>query len=267
MPRFPLRVRIFAFCDRNLKRFLNLLIVLHQGFWLGVLNRKGLDKVTEFYYLSIEKYLSLNYNKSGLSNWEENAVYTYFKECKSILVGACGGGREIIALVGMGFQVDGFECSDKLVECSEQALKNEGIDARVYPSPPNQVPSELGKYDGLILGWGAYMHILGREERIRFLKQFRLHIKENGPLLLSFFARDKSKQYERTYKVARFVGYLTRNSDSIELGDTIHGSFDHFFTKEEVENELNQAGFEMICYSDAYYSDETSYPHAVAKAV
>jgi len=267
MPRFPLRVRIFAFCDLSVRRLLKLVEVIHQGFWLGVLNRKGLDKATEFYYLSLEKYRSLNYNKSGLNNWEENAVDTYFKECKSILVAASGGGREIVALAGMGYKVEGFDCSDKLVEYSKEALASEGINAQVYLSPPNQVPSELNIYDGLIAGWGAYMHIHGRDERIRFLKQFRLHIKENGPLLLSFFVREKSKQFGRIYKVARFVGYLTRNSDSVELGDTIHGTFDHFFTKEEIESELGQAGFEMVYYSAVYYSDEKSYPHAVAKAV
>ena len=116
MPRFPLRVRIFSFCDINLRRFKNLLVFIHQGFWLGLLSPKELDQATELNYFSLEKYQNLKYNKSGLWHWEENALNTYFKECKSILVGASGGGRELIALSAMRYQVDGFECSDKLVE-------------------------------------------------------------------------------------------------------------------------------------------------------
>jgi len=267
MPRFPFRVRIFSFCDINVKRFLKIVEAIHRGFWLGVLNRNGLDKATELYYLSLKKYQSLNYNKIGLWQWEENALNTYFEECKSILIGACGGGREIVALASMGFQVDGFECSHELVEYSKEILTSEGIDAQVYFAPPNQVPIELNIYDGLIIGWGGYMHIPGRDRRISFLKQIRLHVKDDGPLLLSFFARDKSKQYGRICKVARFVAFLTRNSHPVELGDNINGTFDHCFTKEEIDHELSQAGFEMVYYSAIYSSDETSYPHAVAKAV
>jgi len=262
MPQFPVRVRIFAFLDLNIKRFLNVVIAIHQGFWLGLLNQNQIDRATELNYLSLEKYRNLNYNNSGLWDWEEKAFNTYFKKCKSILLGACGGGREVMALSDMGFQVDGFECSEKLVEHCKEALISKSIKAQIYLCPPSQVPSELNKYDGLIMGWGAYMHIRGKDERIRFLKQFRLHVNDNGPLLLSFFVRDKSKQYERIYKVARFVAFLSRNSDPIELGDTINGTFDHFFTKEEIEYELSMAGFEMV-----FYSAERTYPHAVAKVV
>ncbi len=262
MPQFPMRVKLFAFCDLNIKRFLNIIIAVHQGFWLGILSQKQIDQATELNYLSLEKYRNLNYNKSGLWDWEEKALKSHFQKCKSILVGACGGGREILALSAMGFQVDGFECVDKLVQHSKEALKSEGINSQVYLSSPNQAPSELGKYDGLILGWGAYMHIRGRDKRVDFLKEFRLHINDNGPILLSFFARDNSKQYGSIYKVARFFRFLTRNSDSLEIGDTLNGTFDHFFTKEEVESELTQAGFEMV-----YYSADITYPHAIAKAI
>jgi len=173
-----------------------------------VLNQDQIDQATELNYLTLEKYRNLNYNNSGLWHWEEKAFKSFFKDCNSILVGACGGGREILALYKMGYKADGFECSEKLVEFCKETLAKENINSQVYICPPSEVPEHINKYDSLIMGWGAYMHIRGREKRIKFLKQLHTKVVNNGPLLMSFFARDNSKQYGRIYNIARFVSFL-----------------------------------------------------------
>lgn len=114
-------------------------------------------------------------------------IDNYFKDCKNVLVGAAGAGREIIALSNHDIKVDAFECNPSLVDECRCLLNKVGVNAGIFLTEPDNVPNELGSYDGLIIGWGGYMHIIGADNRIRFLKQCRKHIRPEGPILVSFF--------------------------------------------------------------------------------
>lgn len=249
--------------DRWVNRLVNGLQAIHQGFWLGVLDREALHRVVERQYWAWEKYQAPDYNTSGLRPWEEIVLDRFFSKCRSVLVGGAGGGREIIALSRRGVQVDAFECCQHLVESSRRLLACQGIAVRIIDSLPDQVPEEFGTYDGLIMGWGGYMHIAGSETRVRFLKQFRCHVKPGGPILLSFFRRGgKSSQLHWTFTIARIIRRVCGNREPVELGDTLSGTFDHYFSKEEIQQELQDAGFQL-----EYYYEEPPYGHAVGRAI
>ena len=73
--------------------------------------------------------------------------------------------------------VTAFECQPALVELSQQLLETQNLQAEIMHAEPDYVPEAYrSMFDGLILGWGAYIHIAGQESRIRFLKQFRTHV-------------------------------------------------------------------------------------------
>ncbi len=253
--------RIFLRSDRWLKHVLTGLRAIHQGFWLGILDREALHVVAESEYSSQTIYRTLYHNLSGLFPWEETVVSRFFRECHSVLLGAAGGGREMIALSRRGMQVDGFECSGELVEVSRHLVAMEGIDAKVMLSPPDRVPEGLGTYDGLIMGWGGYNHIMGRETRVRFLDEFRHHVRPGGPILLSFVIRKpESRHYRLIVAIARLIRFLRRSPEAIELGDALVDAHFHFFTQDEIRQELEDSGFQLEYYS------ELGFGHAVGRA-
>lgn len=202
------------------------------------------------------------YTGSGLRTWELDALARHFPREGSLLVGAAGGGREVVALCRRGFRVDAFECVDALVDYCREALPRLGVSARVLPAAPNAVPAGLGAYDGLIVGWGGYMHIAGRSRRVAFLRSLRGHVDPGAPLLLSFFARtDPSRALRLTFRIASALRRLRRSTDAVEYGDTLDGTFDHRFVREEVASELAAGGFELVAYATEPYG------HAVGRAV
>jgi SAM-dependent methyltransferase len=222
MPEKPRLAEIFLVVDRRVKQLLRGIAAIPQGLWLGLLDRASLHCVTEATYCSMASYQRQSYNLSGLTNWESAVVERFFGDCRCILVGGAGGGREIIALSQRNFQVAAFDPSPVLVQSCIELLAEQRIQAEVIVSAPDEVPESLGIYDGLIVGWGAYLHIQGRHARVEFLKQFRRHVHLGGPILLSFWAREsEARGFRWTYAVARCVRRLRRSREPVEPGDSL----------------------------------------------
>jgi 2-polyprenyl-3-methyl-5-hydroxy-6-metoxy-1,4-benzoquinol methylase len=237
--------------------------IIYEGFWLGIMDNSNLAKTTQMHYSSAQIYQNDKHNLSGFLDWEKKVMDSYFKDCKNVLVGAAGGGREIIALSNCGIKVDAFECNPRLIDECRLLLDKVGIKARVVLAAPDNVPEEFGVYDGLIVGWGGYMHIIGSDTRTRFLKQCWEHIKPGGPILASFFIiHENSLQDDCVIRMAKLIRALRMSKEALESGDSLnHAGFCHKFSEEEIQNEFEKAGFDLKYYS------EDSYPHAVGIAL
>lgn len=256
------RVRGFAATDAWHQRTLSALQALHQGWWLGWLDNRDLDDLARRQYSRWPRYCDDAYTASGLQDWEAEAVRAHFPAGGALLVGAAGGGREVVALARSGYRIDAFDCVAPLVAYGREALRRLGVSARLELAAPGRVPDGLGRYAGVIVGWGGYMHIPGGNARIAFLRQLRQHVDTGAPLLVSFFTRPgPSRRLDWTHRIARTLRALRRSADAVEYGDTLDRIFDHRFTRGEVEQELSAAGFALVSYA------ETPYGHAVGHAV
>jgi len=237
-------------------------LILTEAFWLTVLSRKALKAIDDFHYSRSGKYKDKDFNKSMLNDWEEKMVLTYFSECKTIMVLASGGGREVYALEKMGFNVEGYECNKTLVEVSVKIMQDEGIKAHIAWVPPNHCPDNKKKYDGIILGWGAYIHVKGRETRINLLKEISSHLSDDGPFMLSFWY---ANEYMEAYceKISRINKKLCKilKKQAVEKGERLSPFSGKYFTFDEVEQEMNEAGFNLI------YKEARPYGHVVAKKI
>jgi hypothetical protein len=259
----PLYIRIYVLSQKCVEYISIFLAAFVNGFWLGVLNRERLHAINEMHYYQTSKmYCDENYNKSGLRHWESEMVERYFKTCKSLLVAGVGGGREVLALQKLGYEVDGFECYEPFVSFAQELLKKENCIPSVRLAPRDQCPINGQIYDGLIIGWGAYMCIQGRELRINFLKNMRAQARDGSPILLSFFARPRDGRYLKTIlMIGNSIRWFLRK-DALELGDDLYPPhYVHHFTKKEIISDLRDAGFELKFYSSK------SYGHAVGVAV
>ncbi|KXK49322.1 MAG: hypothetical protein UZ13_03166 [Chloroflexi bacterium OLB13] len=255
-------VRAYFFVNRLWTLMSNGLTAVYQGIWLGLLSHAHLSEVTSQHYAKAETYHSDDYNLNGLFDWEIGIYHRFFRDCQTILLGAAGGGREIVALSRLDKTVSAFECQPALLESARQLLKARSIDAEIILAKPDHVPESFGTFDGLILGWGGYTHIAGRDARIAFLKEFRTHVRAEGPILLSFFVRRKESRMMRwTYRIAKVIRRIRFSRESVELGDTLYGPYDHHFKENEVKAELEAAGFELVYFADKPFA------HAVGRAV
>ena len=251
MPLGSLTARFFNLADSVFRRADSGMRALHQGFWLGWMGSNSLNEATRLYYAGRPKYLDPNYNTSGLEEWESKLLDRYFSDCRTLLIGAAGGGREVVALAQKGLRVTAFECSPEMTHAARKLLSDKDLTADLVEAIPDQVPQIKELFDGVIVGKGGYMHIPGRASRVRFLEQLRERVQPDSPLLVSFFTRSPdSRFFVWIRRVAGLIRRLRLSREEVDLGDALDGSFDHHFTKEEITSELEAAGFSLVHYSE-----------------
>jgi hypothetical protein len=219
------------------------------GLALGVMDRHHLHALDRRHYDRAQRYASDDHNLLGLFDWEREAVDRWFGECRSIAVVGAGGGREVLALCREGVAVDGFECNEKLVRVAERLLNAHGGPARFVALPRDAAPPAGVRYDGLVVGWSAYMLIPGRAGRVRFLTELAASGQRGAPLLLSFFTRtDGDRRLHHIARVASLVRRVRRGA-AVEPGDDLAPNYVHRFIEQEVRSEMRDAGFTLLAFS------------------
>jgi hypothetical protein len=175
-------------------------------------------------------------------------VDTHFAERRRIVVVACGGGREVLALLGDGLDAHGYEPHAGLASFASDLLATRGHPGRVHVSPRSGFPPDAPSCDGVIVGWGAYSLIHGRDARVRLLADAGRRLPSGGPLLLSFF---ETARHGRELRVTRAIANALRGARGrapLELGDTLAPNRVHVFSRAEAAAEIAAAGLELAEY-------------------
>jgi hypothetical protein len=249
---------LYFLLERSLLFINNGLAACIQGVALGLLSNEQLDRMTAKRYAgSFQSYAETSYLNSGLFLWEREAIGRHFPQNSRVLVAAAGAGREMIALTKLGFQVDGFDCCPPLLECGQEELRKQGIDARLDYAPPSSAPERDREYDAVLVGFSGYMYIPGRENRIAFLKDLCGFLHPGAPLLISFMEGFPGHRRTWTARIGTAIRRL-RGAGPVEEGDTFKRGFQHHFTYEQVQSEMSEAGLDLV-----YYAGGTCYGNAV----
>jgi 2-polyprenyl-3-methyl-5-hydroxy-6-metoxy-1,4-benzoquinol methylase len=252
--------RLLPSTHKLLIAFYLILKACFSGIWLGLLRRETLLEIDSAYYSSTKKYRDGRYNKSGLWSWEKAMIALYFQNAKRLLLVGAGGGREVLALIRLGYEVHGVECNPELVRVANTLLEEQGLPPSVQFAPPDTCPAARIAYDGLIVGWGAYMLIQGRAQRVALLRSIRAQVHPGAPLLLSFFFRSPgAKRFFVTTAIGNALRRLLRR-EQLELGDALEPEYVHYSTRQEIASELHESGFTLEHYS------EDQYGHAIGIA-
>ena len=238
---------------RFLKKLTDFLDAFSAGFWLGVMSEKSLDYSGELSHNRNKSYTDDKYNQSGLFEWEKPLINKHFSNVKTILLIAAGGGREALALSKMGYEVDAYECNTSLIEFGNAFLQKNNVNVKIKYLPKNSVPGEVKKYDGIIVGWGAYSLMNGSKKRLSFLEGLYPFLHKNTPLMISFlWMRERGRRDRIIKNVSNFFRIFGKR-DKTEPGDRLEPDFIHFFTEEEIKNEIAQSKYRIIDYSTADY--------------
>lgn len=249
--KFTAKLSLLSFSF--LKKLTAFLDAAFSGFWLGVMSEKSLDYSDELYYKRNNSYTNDKYNLSGLFDWEKPIIEKHFSHAKNILLIAAGGGREALALSRLGFEIDSYECNPGLIEYGNGLLQRNGVEKKIKYLPRNTVPYEIKKYDGIIIGWGAYSHIPGNKKRLSFLEGLYPFMRNTTPLMISFLWTSKRNRRDKiTKNFSDFFRTFSRK-EKTEPGDKLEPDFIHYFNEEEIKNELIQSKFRIIDYYNAEY--------------
>src|SRR5215207_9239788 len=115
------------------------------GLWLGVLSPNKLYATVEEYYTRSGRslqghhdYHSKEYNRGGLFDWEKDALTRHFGHSKRLLLLGAGGGREALAFLQSGYDVDGYESHPDLVAAANELLREEGFEPIVHLIAPDR---------------------------------------------------------------------------------------------------------------------------------
>ena len=260
-------VRTYLWSQIWKERFFRLVQSLFTGVWLGILSQSDLESVDDAYFVGVDgkrkgpiDYTNAEYNKRGLFEWERRAIEAHFPAGGSIALMAAGGGREVLALRRLAFRVQAWECQPELVAAANELLVGEGFEPSVFYAPRNTAPTGTERYDGVVIGWGSYMLVPGRNRRIAMLRELRTRVDEGSPILLSFFARRPGDSQLRVAAQVGNVGRRLLGRERLEVGDFLEPNFVHRFTEDEIASELAAGGFELKSYA------VTPYGHAIALA-
>lgn len=231
---------------------------IFSGLALGLFDREDFHYLDELNAGCTGKWASESHNLRGLLRWEQDALRAWFPSEGRLLITAVGGGREVLALEPMGYELQAFECNPELAEAANRHLRKHGLKSRIETCPRDKVPEVAGRFEGIIVGWGSYTLVMQRETRIAFLQKLGEHLPEGAPLLLSYFALESPPGWadRMQYSVASGLRRL-RGAPELEENDVIDWNYRHRFTAEEIQAELAEAGF-----TTAHISCE-GYPHAV----
>ena len=236
------------------------LLSMYQGILPPLLGYARLHKYNTLIYNYEAVYITEKWNMQGLWQWELDAIGEDLSPGKDSLVLSAGGGREVIALLRKGINVDAWECNEELRIYANTLLDENKFSCRISPVEPNLFPViPNGKiYDFCIIGWAAYCHIFPREFRIQLLVQCKNVV--NGPVLISYlpvYSREgkSNKIWSLSRKIIMTMPWSFKNVHPDIVIDPL-GVYEGI-NEEKVKSEAAEAGYKVKIVKD------NPYPHAV----
>jgi hypothetical protein len=228
------------------------------GAMLGCADRRTLHLLDATLYRVLRDYRDDSHNLRGLMAWE-SAALAWFPVTGSVVVIGAGGGREAIALAGAGYRVVAYECNAALRRVANRLLPVAGEHAEILPLERDTVPPAPPRpFDAAIVGWSAYMLMIGRATRVRFMSGLRTRLAADAPVLLSFFTREQDDA--RLERIAKYANAIRTafGRPLVEPGDDLAPTFVHRFTRAELDAELRDAGYRLVRFEPQGQGPEDS---------
>jgi hypothetical protein len=205
--------------------------------------------------------------KPGLFPWESEAVQTPpFPGSGRLLVGGVGGGRELVGLASLGYEVVAFEPSSLVEGASQVASDWPGTEV-VQASYRDLIAAADGRasplsrvladgFDGVVLGWGSLSHVVSADERQSLLASLR-RLLPSAPVLCSFWSDPGPHRPTPAQRALHRVGNWAERLQEPGLRFQSRSGFIHVFTRDELESLARDAGYDPVLY------EGEPFPHAL----
>ncbi|TCO06840.1 hypothetical protein [Natronoflexus pectinivorans] len=231
------------------KRIFRFPYSLLVGMCLGLFKRDDLAKIDRILYDERKEYFNDEHNKH-LHKWEKQFVKRYFSKVKTIYITAVGGGRELYGFHKLGFKVAGCEYNSLFRKNGNEFFKRENLPLAIEPVERDDFPELNKTYDAVIIGWGSYIHVKGRDVRVNMLRKASKVLEKDGIIVVSYWpAKWMRLNSKRLEKVGNFFARI-RGNETVERGDCLDPEFVKFYHSDEIKEELNDAGFDLFEYQE-----------------
>ncbi len=186
---------------------------------------------------------------AGLSADEKALLTRVPDERGRVLVLGVGGGREAVALAGLGFEVTGVDFVAELAERAAENARRRGrpIEVLVQEMSSLEVPDSA--FDLAWLTSGNYSSVPTRKRRLEMLGRVRRALKPGGSFVLQFLYSEGKEFTAPVEFLRRAFSWLTLGNLAYEKGDRLAGSIEyaHYFADGlEAGSEFEEAGFEIV---------------------
>jgi SAM-dependent methyltransferase len=189
---------------------------------------------------------------SGLMPWERALYDRFLKPEDRILVVGCGSGRDLIALLKLGYRVEGIDVAPRAIALARQMLERQGLLANLYTGSIESV-ALAGTFDVLIFSWFCYGYIPQTATRVEVLRKVKAHLKHGGRVVICYNPAERPPR-ALPIGLARFAAGLTRSDWRPEPGDVVGAvagdrqavHYEHQFWEGELEKEARAAGLAVV---------------------
>ena len=192
---------------------------------------------------------SENYISPGLMSWERDFYLRFLKPDDRVLVVGCGTGRDLLALLELGYRAEGLDVAPRCTAIAGRLLRQRGFEVPLYTGAIETIGLP-GRFDAFIFSWFCYSYIPQSETRIHVLRKLRDHLNPDGRIQISYNP-GKMAPRRLPIRLTQLVAWLCRSDWRPEYGDhlTIHDRntlhYEHQFTREGLEGEARAAGLSV----------------------
>ncbi len=188
---------------------------------------------------------------AGLEEWENRVYRDVLRATDRVLLAGCGTGRDLIALLRLGFDVVGLEQSPVLADEARSHLRTRGLTAIVVAEAVESYVTSAS-YDAVIFSLYMYSYIIGAASRVAVLRRVRERLLPDGRVIISYATIQP--QSPVWIWLAR-IGRVCSGSDwQQHPGDRLHGplsqpemlNLEHQFSPDEIARECSAAGLRVI---------------------
>lgn len=225
----------------------------------GTLRSKELEAAIARFWAGFGS--SATHIAGGLMTWEREFYLRFLKPDARILIVGSGTGRDLIALVRLGFRADGIELAEEATTCAAAALAEAGLRAELQAGSIETVDLH-GSYDAIVFSWFCYGYIPEASRRIRILRRLAEHLAADGHILISYNSRDRSPSPLAT-SAAQLAARLSGSDWRPAPGDAVFFArdsaalqYEHRFEPGELEAEARAAG--LVVVFDAHVPEGTA---------
>lgn len=196
----------------------------------------------------------------GVNRTETYFFEKYLSEPVRVLNVGCGGGREAIALAGMGHEVVAVDLMDSFIEAARRNADREGARVTFRSADVKDLPFPDGSFDRVVMIGQMIGQVPTRDGRHRALSECRRVLADEGLLLCSTNAIEHSWKYGFYFRVVNGIRRIY-NPHGLEPGDAFvfrtggrfrlfrnrrNRSIYHWYTRKEFLEDLNRTGWRAV---------------------
>jgi SAM-dependent methyltransferase len=191
---------------------------------------------------------------SGLSHYEQEFYDRFLRPGDTILLIGCGTGRDLIALLRRGHEVEGLDPARRPLLIARQMLDTLGLTAVLRAEGIETAELER-TYDVVVFSQFCYGYLPETRSRVAVLEKVKAALRPGGRVIIPY--TPVARRRTLPIRLTRLVTSLSRSDWRPEVGDKLWVSladwrfvhFDHEFEPGEVEAEAVAAGLRVAFHS------------------